>query len=195
MDRACGDEAVARAVESLWKNRFVADVPIPHKAWFLFLQWSFVMNDTVLHGAGLLLLECIMYKSTRYTLIIIIYACSSISHCICSRLGRCHIPSRWAKIHMKDWRQMCVCVCVYVLNCLPACMPVCERACGCGCVCVCVCAWEQACMPACLQVCAYTYIVISSCDCGKTVERVYLLQIPENCSVLLPHLYVFDIPW
>ena len=31
MDRACCDEAVARAVESLWKKRFVADVPIPHQ--------------------------------------------------------------------------------------------------------------------------------------------------------------------
>ena len=30
MDRACFDEAVARAVESLCKKRFVADVPIPH---------------------------------------------------------------------------------------------------------------------------------------------------------------------
>ena len=29
MDRACCDEAVARAVESLWKKRFVADAPIP----------------------------------------------------------------------------------------------------------------------------------------------------------------------
>ena len=28
MDRTCCDEAVARAVESLWKKRFVADVPI-----------------------------------------------------------------------------------------------------------------------------------------------------------------------
>ena len=31
MDRACCDEAVARAVESLWKKRFVADVSIPHQ--------------------------------------------------------------------------------------------------------------------------------------------------------------------
>ena len=31
MDRACCEEAVARAVESLWKKRFVADVPIPHQ--------------------------------------------------------------------------------------------------------------------------------------------------------------------
>ena len=30
MDRACSDEAMARAVEGLWKKRFVADVPIPH---------------------------------------------------------------------------------------------------------------------------------------------------------------------
>ena len=29
MDRVCCDEAVARAVESLWKKRFVADAPIP----------------------------------------------------------------------------------------------------------------------------------------------------------------------
>ena len=29
MDRACCDEAVARAVESIWKKRFVADAPIP----------------------------------------------------------------------------------------------------------------------------------------------------------------------
>ena len=29
MDRACCDEAVTRAVESLWKKRFVADAPIP----------------------------------------------------------------------------------------------------------------------------------------------------------------------
>ena len=31
MDRPCSDEAVARAVESLWKKRFVADVPILHQ--------------------------------------------------------------------------------------------------------------------------------------------------------------------
>ena len=31
MDRVCSDEAVARAVESLWKKRFVADAPIPHQ--------------------------------------------------------------------------------------------------------------------------------------------------------------------
>ena len=31
MDRACSDEAVARAVEGLWKKRFVADAPIPHQ--------------------------------------------------------------------------------------------------------------------------------------------------------------------
>ena len=29
MDKACCDQAVARAVESLWKKRFVADAPIP----------------------------------------------------------------------------------------------------------------------------------------------------------------------
>ena len=29
MDSACCDEAVARAVESHWKKRFVADTPIP----------------------------------------------------------------------------------------------------------------------------------------------------------------------
>ena len=34
MDRACCDEAVARAVESLWKKRFVADVPVPMKQVF-----------------------------------------------------------------------------------------------------------------------------------------------------------------
>ena len=31
MDRVCGDEAVARAVESIWKKRFVADAPISHQ--------------------------------------------------------------------------------------------------------------------------------------------------------------------
>ena len=31
MDSACCDEAVARAVESLWKKRFVTDAPIPHQ--------------------------------------------------------------------------------------------------------------------------------------------------------------------
>ena len=31
MDSACCDEAVARAVESLWKKHFVADAPIPHQ--------------------------------------------------------------------------------------------------------------------------------------------------------------------
>ena len=31
MDRACCDEAVARAVASIWKKRFVADAPIPHQ--------------------------------------------------------------------------------------------------------------------------------------------------------------------
>ena len=31
MDRACCDEVVARAVESIWKKRFVADAPIPHQ--------------------------------------------------------------------------------------------------------------------------------------------------------------------
>ena len=31
MDRACCDEAVARAVESVWKKWFVADIPIPHQ--------------------------------------------------------------------------------------------------------------------------------------------------------------------
>ena len=30
MDRVCCGEAVARAVESIWKKRFVADAPIPH---------------------------------------------------------------------------------------------------------------------------------------------------------------------
>ena len=30
MDRACSDETVTRAVEGLWKKRFVADAPIPH---------------------------------------------------------------------------------------------------------------------------------------------------------------------
>ena len=31
MDRACCDEAVGRAVESLWKKHLVADAPIPHQ--------------------------------------------------------------------------------------------------------------------------------------------------------------------
>ena len=31
MDRACCDETVARAVESLWKKCFVEDVHIPHQ--------------------------------------------------------------------------------------------------------------------------------------------------------------------
>ena len=31
MDRTCGDEAVTRAVESLWKKRSGADVPIPRQ--------------------------------------------------------------------------------------------------------------------------------------------------------------------
>ena len=31
MDRACCDEAVVRAVKSLWKKRFVADASIPHQ--------------------------------------------------------------------------------------------------------------------------------------------------------------------
>ena len=31
-DRACCDEAVARAVESLWKKCFVADALIPHQS-------------------------------------------------------------------------------------------------------------------------------------------------------------------
>ena len=31
MDRACSDEAVARAVEGLWKKCFVADALIPHQ--------------------------------------------------------------------------------------------------------------------------------------------------------------------
>ena len=30
LDRACSDETVTRAVEGLWKKRFVADAPIPH---------------------------------------------------------------------------------------------------------------------------------------------------------------------
>ena len=44
MDRACFDEAVARAVERLWKKRFVADAPIPRQTWLLLIQWTFVMN-------------------------------------------------------------------------------------------------------------------------------------------------------
>ena len=32
MERACWDEVVARAVESLWKKRFDADAPIPHQS-------------------------------------------------------------------------------------------------------------------------------------------------------------------
>ena len=36
MDRACCDEALPRAVESLWKKRFVADVPIPPQTLLLF---------------------------------------------------------------------------------------------------------------------------------------------------------------
>ena len=31
MDRACCEEAVARAVKSIRKKRFVADSPIPHQ--------------------------------------------------------------------------------------------------------------------------------------------------------------------
>ena len=31
MERACCDEGVVRAVESLWEKRFVADAPIPHQ--------------------------------------------------------------------------------------------------------------------------------------------------------------------
>ena len=38
MDSACCDEAVARAVESLWKKRFVADAPIPHQTSLAFIQ-------------------------------------------------------------------------------------------------------------------------------------------------------------
>ena len=39
------------------------------------------------------------------------------------------------------------------------------------------------------------YICISSCDCGTTVDRVYILKISTciNCSILLPHLDVFGI--
>ena len=32
MDSACCDEAVARAVENLWKTRYVADAPIPYQS-------------------------------------------------------------------------------------------------------------------------------------------------------------------
>ena len=38
LDSACCDEAVARTVESLWKKRFVADAPIPHQTWSVFIQ-------------------------------------------------------------------------------------------------------------------------------------------------------------
>ena len=31
IENNCSDEAVARAVESLWKKCFVADDPIPHQ--------------------------------------------------------------------------------------------------------------------------------------------------------------------
>ena len=37
MDSACCDEAVARAIESLRKKRFVADAPISHQTWLLFI--------------------------------------------------------------------------------------------------------------------------------------------------------------
>ena len=48
------DEAAARAVESLWKECFVADSLIPHQTWLLFYrELSLYMNGTVLHGAGL----------------------------------------------------------------------------------------------------------------------------------------------
>ena len=77
-------------------------------------------------------------------------------------------------------------VCVCVSNCLPACMPVsvCVR------MCVCVCARVRV-----VGGVHRAYICISSCDCGTTVERVYFLKIRtcNNCYVLLPHLYVFDI--
>ena len=52
MDSTCCDEAVARAVESLWKKCSVADAPIPHQTSLLFIHCTFVMNNTVLHGAG-----------------------------------------------------------------------------------------------------------------------------------------------
>ena len=32
MDRACKDETVARAVERMWRKRFVTRNTIPHKA-------------------------------------------------------------------------------------------------------------------------------------------------------------------
>ena len=32
MERACWDEVLVRAVESLWKKHFVADAPIPHQS-------------------------------------------------------------------------------------------------------------------------------------------------------------------
>ena len=81
-------------------------------------------------------------------------------------------------------------VCVCVPNCLPACMSVsvCVRT-----VCVCVCARVRVVG---VGVGGHrAYICMSSCDCGTTVDRVYVLKIRtcNNCSVLLPHLYVFDI--
>ena len=32
MDRACKDEAVARAIEKMWMKRFVSPVPAPHQS-------------------------------------------------------------------------------------------------------------------------------------------------------------------
>ena len=36
MDRVCRDEAVVRAVEKMWKRRFVASLPSPHQPCHVF---------------------------------------------------------------------------------------------------------------------------------------------------------------
>ena len=35
MDRVCRDEVVARAVEKMWKKRFLSSVSVPHRPWFV----------------------------------------------------------------------------------------------------------------------------------------------------------------
>ena len=58
IDSACCDEAVAGAVESLWKKLFVADASIPHLTWLLVILWNLVEWHSAAWGRIVLVYFC-----------------------------------------------------------------------------------------------------------------------------------------